>query len=120
MRSRGRLVSTTGSCGEKSSPRAADELLTLPALAREYGINVKTIRREAKRGSFPVYLAGTSWPRVWRRDFERWIRSTRAPVSQHAARRLAEVLERERSSTGTRMQEPQRSGKRKTRESMMG
>ncbi len=74
-----------------------NELLTIPALAREYGIGEKTIRREAKRGSFPGYLVGTCWPRVRRRDFERWIGSTRAPVSQHAVRRLEEVLERERS-----------------------
>ncbi len=76
----------------------ANELLTIPALAREYGIGEKTIRREAKRGSFPGYLVGTCWPRVRRRDFERWIGSTRAPVSRHAVRRLEEVLERERSS----------------------
>ena len=75
-----------------------NELLTIPALAREYGIGEKTIRREAKRGSFPGYLVGTCWPRVRRRDFERWIASTRAPVSRHAARRLEEVLERERSA----------------------
>ncbi len=75
-----------------------NELLTIPALARAYGIGEKTIRREAKRGSFPRCLVGTCWPRVRRRDFERWIGSTRAPVSRHAVRRLEEVLERERSS----------------------
>ena len=101
MRSRGRLVSTTGSCGEKSSPRAADELLTLPALAREYGMSVKRIRREAKLGSFPVYSVGTCRRHARRDEFTRWIQSTRVPVSQHAVRRVEEVLERERSSGAT-------------------
>ncbi len=83
--------------------RNPKELLTLPALAREYGIGVKTIRREAKRGSLPVYSVGTCRPRVWREEFERWVRSTRAPLSRHATRRLEEVLERERSGrTGRR------------------
>ena len=76
--------------------RAAGEFLTIPALAREYRIGVKTLRREAKRGSFPVYLVGTRWPRVRRIEFERWVRSTRAPASRHAARRLEEVIRSER------------------------
>ena len=79
-----------------------NELLTLPALARKYGIGVKTIRREAKRGSFPVYSVGTCRIRVRRHEFERWIRSTRTPVSRHAARRLEEVLEREQGGRTSR------------------
>ena len=83
--------------------RNPKELLTIPALAREYGIGVKTIRREAKRGSLPVYSVGTCRPRARRHEFERWVRSTRTPVGRHAARRLEEVLERERSGrTGRR------------------
>ena len=80
-----------------------NELLAISALAGEYGIGVKTIRREAKRGSLPVYSVGTCRPRARRHEFERWVRSTRAPVSRHATRRLEEVLERERSGrTGRR------------------
>ena len=80
-----------------------NELLAISALAREYGIGVKTIRREAKRGSLPVYSVGTCRPRARRHEFERWVRSTRTPVGRHAARRLEEVLERERSGrTGRR------------------
>ncbi len=90
-----------------------NELLTIPALAREYGIGEKTIRREAKRGSFPGYLVGTCWPRVRRREFERWIGSTRAPVSRHAVRRLEEVLEREQSSGALGCRPPE--GRRKRR-----
>ncbi len=82
---------------DAEGPSTPHELLTIPALAREYGIGVKTIRREAKRGSFPVYWVGTRRPRVRRHEFERWIRSTQTPVSRHAARRLEEVPERERS-----------------------
>ena len=90
------------------------ELLTIPALAREYGIGERTLRREAKRGAFPTYHVGTCWPRVRRRDFERWIGSTRAPVSCHALRRLEEVLERERSSGALGDRRPAGRRKRKT------
>ena len=57
------------------------ELLTFPALRRQYLIGLHTIRQQAARGAFPVYTAGTSWPRVERGDFERWLRSTRVEVA---------------------------------------
>ncbi len=101
------MALSKSSSESRTTPRIAvigdsGQLLTLPALAREYGIGVKTIRREAKRGSFPVYSVGTCRLRVRRHEFERWVRSTRAPVSRHAARRLKEVLERERGGRTSR------------------
>ena len=60
---------------QEQAPRR--ELLTLPQLRREYGLGMRTLRREAERGSFPVYSAGTKWPRVRRSEFEAWLRSTR-------------------------------------------
>ena len=71
------------------------ELLTLPEAHRCYGIGLKTLRREAARGSFPVYAAGTHWPRVRRSEFDAWLRSTRVRVSDHARARVQEVLARE-------------------------
>ena len=70
-------------------------LLTLPEVHREFGIGLRTLRREAAKGSFPTYSAGTAWPRVRRSEFERWLSSTRVASTTHAKDRLAEVLERE-------------------------
>ena len=53
------------------------ELLTIPELHRVYRLGLKALRRAAARGDFPVYLAGTSWPRVRRAEFEAWLASTR-------------------------------------------
>ena len=59
----------------------APELITLPEIHRIYGIGIRALRRAAARGDFPVYMAGTSWPRVLRREFEEWLSSTRIDVS---------------------------------------
>lgn len=77
------------------------ELLTLPAAHRRYGIGLRTLRREASRGSFPTYSVGTSWPRVLRTDLERWIRSTRVTATSHATARVEEVLARETAARGS-------------------
>ena len=61
-------------------PSSDPELLTLPGVSRTYGIGIKAIRRAAERGEFPVYAAGTAWPRVRRSEIETWIASTRLPV----------------------------------------
>ena len=65
-------------------------LLTFPQIHREYGLGVRTLQREAARGSFPVYAAGTAWPRVLRVEFEDWLRSTRIPAGTGA--RIGAVL----------------------------
>ena len=57
------------------------ELITLPDVNRIYGIGIRALRRAAARGDFPVYTAGTAWPRVLRREIEEWIRSTRISAS---------------------------------------
>ena len=52
-------------------------LLSFPQIRREYGLGLTTVRREAARGSFPVYQAGTPHrPRVRRDEFESWLAST--------------------------------------------
>jgi hypothetical protein len=53
------------------------EFLTLPAVAREYRIGLRALRRAAALGKLPLYSAGTKWARVRRADLERWIESTR-------------------------------------------
>ncbi len=60
-----------------ATDRSENELLTLPALNREYRIGMKSLYRLAAEGAFPVYTAGTSRPRVRRAEFERWLKSTR-------------------------------------------
>ena len=60
---------------QRDAPKS--ELLTFPQLRREYGIGIRTLQREGASGSFPVYSAGTAWPRVLRSEFEEWLRSTR-------------------------------------------
>ena len=52
------------------------ELLTLPELNRRYGVGLHSLRRAATQGAFPLYSAGTAWPRVRLADFERWLEST--------------------------------------------
>ena len=65
-----------------------DKLLTLPQIHRLYGIGLKSLRRAAARGAFPVYSADTSWPRVKRSDFEQWLESTRINPSNGDNRAL--------------------------------
>ncbi len=60
-----------------ATDRSENELLTLPALNREYRIGMKSLYRLAAEGAFPVYTAGTNRPRVRRAEFERWLESTR-------------------------------------------
>jgi excisionase family DNA binding protein len=73
---------------------------TLPEAARRFGIGVKTLRRRAAAGEFPVYSGGTAWPRVKFSEVEQWLRSTRVPVTRHASQRVAEVLAREGRAAG--------------------
>lgn len=71
---------------ERNSPKSP--FLTIPQIRREYGIGLETLRREAARGSFPVYEAGTPRRhRVRRDEFEAWLSSTRLPVVTEAKRR---------------------------------
>ena len=60
------------------------KLLTFPQLRREYGLGLRTLRREAAQGAFPLYWAGTKWPRVLRAEFESWLRSTRMEPAELA------------------------------------
>ena len=60
-------------------------LLTFAALRRQYGLGDRTLKREAAAGSFPVYRAGTAWPRVRRSEFEAWLDSTRVEYASTSA-----------------------------------
>ena len=68
---------------------------TIPEVSRLLGISPRRLRLALKAGAFPVYDVGTSWPRVKVSEVERWIESTRVAVTDHAAKRVDEVLERE-------------------------
>lgn len=68
---------------------------TIRGAAKRLGIGEKPIRAALRRREIlPVSIPGT-WPRVAWADVEAWARSKRAPATDHAAARVAEVLERE-------------------------
>ena len=75
--------------------KATPTYVTIPQVSRLLGISMKRLRSAARDGAFPVYDVGTSWPRVRVSEVQRWIESTRVPVTDHAAKRVDEVLERE-------------------------
>jgi hypothetical protein len=68
---------------------------TFPQAARRLGMGVKRLRRRGAEGRFPVYTGETAWPRVKFAEVEAWFRSTRIPVSDHAAQRVDERLQHE-------------------------
>ena len=72
---------------------------TLPEASRRYGIGLKKLRQRAAEGAFPVYSGETAWPRVKFAEVEEWLRSTRVPITNHATRRVEEILDREEATT---------------------
>lgn len=56
-------------------------------------------RRKGAEGRFPVYLGDRSRPLIKFSEAEDWLHSTRVPVTDHAARRVEEVLDREAEAT---------------------
>jgi len=73
---------------------------TIRQAARRFGLGEKLLRRIVKAGAIPLYSAACNRPRVAFSEVERWLRSTRMPVTPHAQARVAEILERERLSRG--------------------
>ena len=63
------------------SVESVDPLLTIPELHRLYKIGVHSLRRAAASGAFPIYGAGTNWPRARQSEFEDWLASTQIAVS---------------------------------------
>jgi hypothetical protein len=53
---------------------------TLPEASRLFGIGLKKLRLRVAEGCFPIYMGGTSWPRVKFTEVEEWLRSTRVPI----------------------------------------
>ena len=80
---------------EEQAPRK--ELLTFPQLRRRYGLGLRTLRREAARGAFPVYRAGTKWPRVLREEFESWLQSTQVEPDELRDSRSRERCARQKA-----------------------
>ncbi len=68
---------------------------TINQAARRFGTGAKRLRTLAAAGAFPMYDLGTAWPRVKFSEVETWLRSTRVPATDHAAKRVDEILERE-------------------------
>ena len=71
------------------------EFGTLPQASRLFGIGIRRLRRKADEGAFPLYTGDSAWPRVKFAEVEAWLRSTRISVTDHAAKRVDEILERE-------------------------
>jgi excisionase family DNA binding protein len=67
---------------------------TIREAAKRFGLGEKLLRMHVRRGEIPSYTAGCKWSRVLFSDVERWLKSTRVPVTKHAEERVAE-LERE-------------------------
>jgi hypothetical protein len=72
---------------------------TLPAAAKRYGLCLKTLRKRAAEGAFPIYSGDTAWPRVKFAEVEAWLRSTRIRPSAHAEAVVEERLRREGSAS---------------------
>ncbi len=70
---------------------------TLPKIARANDVSVRTIRKWAAEGRFPTYKPDGARRLARYADVEAYIRSQRVAVTDHAARRVDEVLEREAS-----------------------
>lgn len=74
---------------------AAPDHDTIRGAAKRVGIGERVLREAVRRGDVPLYRAPGAWPRVAVAEVVAWLRAHRAPVTDHAERRLAEVLERE-------------------------
>ena len=77
------------------NPRAAPVYVTIPHASRLLGISARRLRLAVRDGKFPIYDVGTAWPRVKVSEVQRWIESTRAPLTDHAAKRVYEIKTRE-------------------------
>ena len=60
-------------------PRAAPslDLVTVPAAAKHFGLDVRTLRAAINAGRLPAYTLDTRWVRVDLDEVAQWIRSTR-------------------------------------------
>ncbi len=74
---------------------------TFRQVADQVGLGVKMLRRAAREGCFPVYSGTTAWGRLSFSEVERWLRTTRSPITSHANQRLEEVLAAERRKRGS-------------------
>jgi excisionase family DNA binding protein len=88
-----------------TAAHATAEYELLAAAARRLGVSVRTLRRYAKGGAFPIYRLGPKgWPRVRRREIDAFMDDQRVDVGEDSARhveeRLAEVLAREAPRAG--------------------
>ena len=82
--------------GVSSERPTHSEFPTIPEACRRSGIGRSPLARAIKDQAIPVFQIG-GWKRVRWSDVVRWIEAQRVPVTDHAARRVAEVLEREGS-----------------------
>ena len=71
--------------------------VTIPRVSQLLGVSTRRLRLAIKAGAFPVYTMGTTWPRVRVSEVQRWIESTRVAPTDHAAKRVDEVISREAS-----------------------
>jgi hypothetical protein len=72
-----------------SKPDATDPWVD----ARSSSLGVRTFRRAAKSGAFPVSHVGRKWV-ARRSDVDRWIEQNRVDVSRRAARDQEDPLEK--------------------------
>lgn len=77
---------------------------TIPALARRSGISPRRLRLAVKAGTLRGYTADTAWVRIFWRDFEAWLESTRfvpgPTVEDRVEQRVDEQIRRESSLGG--------------------
>ena len=71
---------------------------TYPQASRRFNIGVRRLRAKGRDGCFPVYGGAGSWPLLKFSEVERWLRSTRVAPTDHATKRVDEILKREGSS----------------------
>lgn len=74
---------------------AGQQLLTVPELARRFGIGVRPIRGAIRRGELAAYHLGSEsgWTRISEAEFLVWLRSRRLQTGPTASKRVAKRVD---------------------------
>ena len=66
-----------------------DELVTVPAGAKELGIAPRRIHRAIEEGKLRAFRMGSRWKRIYRADLHKWVRENLVQSAADRGRRRA-------------------------------
>jgi len=72
--------------------------MTIPRLSAHLGVPIRRLRNLIRNGTLPAYSFGSAWWRCRVDEAERALRETRVRPTDHAARRVQEMLDSERGT----------------------